>query len=384
MTPLETKENLSTSPVGLSLLACGGSDSEIFFDPNAKIVTRIGLQSINAHEKKATYSAAFSKRVILPVQDFYQKVIKGDPKATFVLLGIATIARYILIQKSWTASGLAAVQVAAATPFLAAHGMLIIGLIGGAGLVAKVAPYLLTYMRGETEVPTPASALQDEQRSIETFKESIQSAARTGALTVASGASAYAGRRLTVEGHGRIEAALYEAEISNATRSAARVAVIAVPTMVGAGVAYGTLRVATSLDTRSALITASVAGGAYALHEGLRYYTQLESPGVAIVRQQTQKAIQEGETTPVWEMTKGALEVTTGAAFSISSSAVLNTCVGPLATGVLSGAAVTAAERHTVAAWDREGGSSAASQIAMGAEKASISSFTQKLTHLLI
>ncbi len=363
MTTREIQDTRSTT-VGLGLLlGTTENPSENSFDDSVKIVTRVSLDAINDDQKEAdsTYSAAFSSRVIEPVQDFYQKVVKGDFKATLTLFGIITIARYILLQKSWAASGMAAAQIAAISPFLAAHGMLIIGLIGGAGLVAKIAPYMIAAMRGQTNTSstTAQSAAQalsaDEQNHIRGFSDRIREGVRTGAITVASGAGIYAGRRLTIEGHGRIEAALREADISDTTRDIARVTVIAVPTIIGTAAAYGVLRAATNLDVRGALITAGAAGSAYAVYEGYRYYMQMESEGEAAVRKEAQSAIQQGKTTPVWEMSKGVIEITAGAAFSISSSALLNTVAGSLVTGAIAGAAVTAAERHTVAAWDREG-----------------------------
>lgn len=358
---------------------------------SVRIVTRASLGAINSDQKEAdsTYGAAFNSRVIEPIQDFYQKIVKGDFKATLTLFGIITIARYILLQKSWAASGMAAAQIAAISPFLAAHGMLIISLIGVAGLVAKIAPHMIAAMRGQTSTSstTAQSAIQtlsaDEQQHIGAFSDRIREGVRTGAITVASGAGIYAGRRLTIEGRGRIEAALREADISDTTRDVARVTVIAVPTIIGTAAAYGTLRAATQLNAQSALITAGVAGSAYAVYEGYRYYMQIESEGEAAVREATQSAIQQDETTAVWEMSKGAIEITAGAAFSISSSALLNTVAGPLVTGAITSAAAATAERHTVAAWDEEGPSLTAG-IQTGSEQAAISSLAKKLTSWLV
>ena len=62
---------------------------------------------------------------------FGKNLLKGDFHTTCALLAIAGAAKYVILQPSWAASGFAAVQVAAATPFVATYGAIALTLIAG-------------------------------------------------------------------------------------------------------------------------------------------------------------------------------------------------------------------------------------------------------------
>lgn len=324
------------------LAALGHHAIEANKNDSKGIIIRAAMQSI---PPETAAKSPLSDYIIEPIKDFTQSVKKGNPKTIFTLLVALTALKYIAAQNSLTTAALAVGQMATAGVFLGPQGIALLGVMATAGLALRCARAFLNNS-GQShclENPSPAAytetALQEDQN---------------GAILVGATSGSYVGRRIQVEGEGRFEAGLQAMELSSNTEKAARIASVTLPVVAGAAATYGALRYAIDISPESALKVAGTLGAFELGRRSFNYCTQREDSAVQAVRIERAKAISQGSTSPVWEMTTGVILDTAGTSVEMASNGLLQSRLGALKALGIRLSTHALADRHSLQSRDQK------------------------------